>query len=89
MQYLAGIVTLVVVAVLTRYVGRALRSRPSWWYWVANAVVFLAAIALVFESTLIRSDIAWTVGLGVGFGGIAGLRYGWKGLFSVGPGSGA
>jgi hypothetical protein len=89
MQYLAGIVTLVVVAALTRFVGMSLRARPDWWYWTATAVVFVAAVGLVFVSTLIGSDTLWGVALGLGFGGVAGLRYGWKDLFRVRPGSGA
>ncbi len=29
------------------------------------------------------SDALWGVGLGFGFGGLSGLRYGYRGLFSV------
>jgi uncharacterized protein YebE (UPF0316 family) len=89
MQYLAGIVTLLAVAALSRFVGRALRGRPDWWYWTVTAVVFVVAVGLVFVSNLVGSDILWACALGFGFGGIAGLRYGWKDLFSAGRGSGA
>jgi len=34
-------------------------------------------------STLWSDRILWGVGLGLGFGGIAGLRYGVKDLFTV------
>jgi drug/metabolite transporter (DMT)-like permease len=85
MTVFAGLVTLVVAAFAARLVGRALRPRASWWFWTANVLVFVAAVGLVLASTLTANDVLWGIGLGLGCGGLAGLRYGWKGLFSVGP----
>jgi Na+/proline symporter len=80
---IAGAVALVVSVLLTRRVGRALRGRPRWLYWAANATVAVVALALLMASSIIPSRPLWGVGLGLGFGGLAGLRYGFKDLFSV------
>jgi hypothetical protein len=81
----AGTGTLVAATLVARLVGRALRTRPGWWYWAASAFILLVAVGLVLISTVLASDVLWGVGLGLGFGGLAGLRYGLKGLFEVRP----
>ena len=80
---LAGLATLVAATLVARLAGRALRNRPAWWYWAASAAVLLVAVGLILVSTVLSSDLLWGVGLGLGFGGLAGLRYGLKGLFEV------
>jgi drug/metabolite transporter (DMT)-like permease len=79
-----GVVVLVVTVLGARPLGRALRDRPAWWFWIANALVLVVALALAVFSTLISNDALWGVALGFGFGGLAGLRYGFKDLFRVG-----
>jgi uncharacterized membrane protein len=85
----AGVLVLVVAVVGSRLVGRALKTRPPAWYIVADAVVVLIALALIAASSMLVApgspvgDALYGVGLGFGFGGLAGLRYGYKGLFEV------
>jgi RsiW-degrading membrane proteinase PrsW (M82 family) len=86
----SGVIALVVVAIGARPVGRALKARPIAWYVAANALVFLLALAIVVASTMIAvpssaptSDALYGAGIGLGFGGLAGLRYGYKGLFET------
>jgi hypothetical protein len=86
----SGVIVLVVVAIGARPVGRALQTRPIAWYAAANAFVFLLALAIVVASTALAapssmatSDALYGAGLGIGFGGLAGLRYGYKGLFRL------
>lgn len=79
----AGGMTLVVAVLVARLVGRALKDRPRWWYWAANAFVTVVSLALLTASALLPSRPLWGVALGLGCGGLAGLRYGIKDLFSV------
>jgi prepilin-type N-terminal cleavage/methylation domain-containing protein len=84
-----GVVALLVAGVGSRAVGRLLKSRPAAWYFAANAVVFLAAVGLFALSSAphaagsVTSDAIYGLALGLGFGGLAGLRYGYKGLFEL------
>jgi len=85
----AGVLVLVAAVAGSRLVGRALRTRPPAWYVVADAVVVLVALALIAASSMLvtpgspAGDALYGVGLGFGFGGLAGLRYGYKGLFEL------
>lgn len=83
-RIVAGVGALVVAVLVARPLGRALEGRSSSWFWIANAVILIAAIVLAVVSALSRNDVLWGVALGIGFGGLAGLRYGRKGLFSAG-----
>lgn len=86
----AGVVVLAVAVIGARLVGRALRTRPSAWYVAADVIVVLVALALIAASSLLAQagspvgEALYGAGLGLGFGGLAGLRYGYKGLFEVG-----
>lgn len=85
--FVSGIVVLVVAAFGARPVGRALKARPSSWYLAASAAIFVVALLVFVISALPQSagtpvsDALEGVALGLGFGGLAGLRYGYKGLF--------
>jgi len=85
--FVSGIVALAVAAFGARPIGRALRVRPRIWYLVVSAAVLLLAVALFAYASLplpggsAVADALQGVALGLGFGGLAGLRYGYKGLF--------
>ncbi len=85
----SGVIALAVAAVGARLLGRALKDRSAAWYAAANVVAFAVAMGLVFASSIVApagspaSDALLGVGLGFGFGGLAGLRYGYKGLFEL------
>jgi hypothetical protein len=89
----AGVAALVAAVVTARLVGRALRGRRVWTYWAANALVLVVAIAVLFASVALAggapsdaADALWGIGLGLGFGGLAGLRYGFRDMFTAGVG---
>jgi hypothetical protein len=90
----SGVISLIVVTLIARPVGRALKARPAAWYIAASVVVFVAALALILASLTLApngspaSDALMGVALGFGFGGLAGLRYGYKGLFEIAAGKG-
>jgi hypothetical protein len=88
----SGVVALIVATLGARSVGRLLKTRPAAWYFTASALVFVVAVAL-----FVVASLAWPAGvpaagalggvaLGLGFGGMAGLRYGYKGMFELGTG---
>jgi cytosine/uracil/thiamine/allantoin permease len=81
-----------VVAIIgLRPVGRMLKDRASWWYRGALALIVLVAVAVIGIAMDVARpgmplyDVLWGVGLGLGFGGLAGLRYGHDGLFAAPP----
>jgi hypothetical protein len=82
----SGIIVLVAATFGGRPYGRALQSRPYWWFLGANAFVILIATAFVFIAstpdafTASTSGVLYGVALGIGFGGPSGLRLGYKGL---------
>jgi hypothetical protein len=85
-----GVIALVVAVIGARPVGRALKVRPIPWFVGANVLIVLVALATIVASSMTASplntttsDALYGVGLGLGFGGLAGLRYGYKGLFEV------
>jgi len=85
-----GVIALVVAVIGARPVGRALKARPITWFAAANVLVVLISLAIIVASSMIAvplsastSDALYGLGLGLGFGGLAGLRYGYKGLFAV------
>jgi len=91
----SGVIALVVAALGARPVGRALRVRSMAWYVVANALVLALALAIIVASTLmavpsstVTTDVVYGLGVGLGFGGLSGLRYGYKGVFENGAGKG-
>lgn len=92
---LSGVVVTVVAIIGLRPVGRMLKGRASWWYLGALAATVLVAMAVIGVSMSaaqqgsVVSDALWGVGLGLGFGGLAGLRYGHDGLFATGAASSA
>jgi type II secretory pathway pseudopilin PulG len=86
---LGGVGSLVATAFLGRAVGRVLRPQASVWYWIANAVVLLAALGLMAFATLHNSDLYFGIALGFGFGGLSGLRQGCRGLVIPRPAAAA
>lgn len=80
--FVGGVGTLIATAWAARLLGRAMHGRSSLLFWAANAVILIAAVGLVVLSTTSMSgtagDLAWGAALGLGFGGLAGLRNGWK-----------
>lgn len=85
----SGIVALVAAALVARPVGRALKARPFAWFIGSCVAVVLVAVGLMAAAIVVAapdrtaSDLLQGVGLGLGFGGLSGLRYGYKGLFEV------
>jgi protein-S-isoprenylcysteine O-methyltransferase Ste14 len=90
--FATGVVALVVAGFGARAVGRLLKSRPAAWYAAASVAVFVVAVALFVLSSAslptrtVTADAVQGLALGLGFGGMAGLRYGYKGLFELGQG---
>ena len=80
---LGGVGALVVTALAGRALGRVMRGHSAALYWTSNALILIVAMALVACSTVAASDLLFGLGLGLGFGGLAGLRYGWRGLFTL------
>lgn len=85
----SGVISLIAVTLIARPVGRALKARPATWYIGVSVGVFIVALALILASLTMApngspaSDALMGVALGLGFGGLAGLRYGYKGLFEI------
>lgn len=71
-----GIVAFVIAAVVARPVGRRLRSAPAWVRTLAAVLVIAAATAILVFASLGARDLLWGIGVGVGLGGVTGLRYG-------------
>lgn len=88
----SGVIALVATALATRSLGHALKARPVLWYRGSMAGAVVAAMGILFASAMVADpvtkDVLWGIGLGLGFGGLAGLRYGYKGLFEVTAGKG-
>jgi uncharacterized membrane protein YgdD (TMEM256/DUF423 family) len=84
-----GVIALAAAAFGARLVGRWLRVHPAKWYYGALVATALVAVALLFVSIAVKTgdpgtgDALWGVGLGLGCGGLAGLRYGYKGMFEL------
>jgi RsiW-degrading membrane proteinase PrsW (M82 family) len=86
--FVSGVIALVVAVVGARPIGRALRSRKPVWYWAVSGLELVIAVAIFAVSFSSMpgspvSDALQGVALGFGFGSMAGLRYGYKGLFEV------
>jgi hypothetical protein len=87
----SGVIVLVAATFGGRPYGRALKRRPYWWYVGANVLVILFTVALIAFSPTLGSasastrDVLYGVALGLGFGGPAGLRHGYKGLLPIDP----
>ena len=85
----SGIVALIAAAVGARPVGRALKGRPFAWFIASCAGIVVVALALMTMAVVIAPsnatarDLLQGIGLGLGFGGLSGLRYGYKGIFEV------
>ena len=85
----SGIVALVAAALGARPLGRALKRRPFAWFIASCIAVAVVGIALLMSGSVLAASSPTTgallqgVGLGVGFGGLSGMRYGYKGLFEV------
>jgi hypothetical protein len=82
----SGVAVLATATYACRFYGIRLKGRPFWVFVVINAVVIIAATALVALAFMpgtagtASSDVLFGCGLGLGFGGPSGLRYGYKGL---------
>jgi hypothetical protein len=95
----SGVIALVAAVLGSRPVGRALKRRPVAWYVAANVAVFLVGLTLIVVASVVDPVAAGSsglvrgllegAGLGLGFGGLAGMRYGYKGLFEVTTAGGA
>jgi hypothetical protein len=84
-----GVIALFAAVLGTRPVGHALKVRTARWYYIGLIAIALVATSILFVSVWVRpgdvatGDALWGVGLGLGFGGLAGLRYGYKGTFEL------
>lgn len=73
---IAGIGTFALAAFLFRPVGHGLKTRAPLWTWLVGVAIAVAAMALLAVGSIRQIDWLWGVGLGLGFGGLSGLRYG-------------
>ncbi len=73
---LAGIVAFGVAALALRPVGHRLKAQHGVWTWVVGVVVVLIAAAVLWAGTAPGLSVLWGVGIGIGLGGLSGLRYG-------------
>lgn len=80
---IAGVVAFVVAAALARPVGRALSRFGTWAQVAAGILIVAGATAVAAYGLLPGNDVWWGVGLGAGFGGLSGLRYGRGTLFDL------
>lgn len=79
----AGVVAFLVAAFLARYAGRMLTRRGTWALVAGGVVIVSIATALAWWGLSIGSDTWWWIALGLGFGGLTGLRYGHGTLLDV------
>ena len=77
-----GIVVFVIAALALRPVGRLLKEQVVW-TWAVGIVVFLVAIAMLVLGQTKGPDWLWGAGIGLGLGGLSGLRYGEGTLLSM------
>lgn len=56
--------------------GERLRGKPARTYWMANAVVMVVGMALVFVDFLLGMGWLFVAGIAVMGGGVTGLKYG-------------
>lgn len=80
---IAGVVAFVASAALARPVGRALKGVGAWAQVLVGILVVTVATALAAYGLMPGNDVWWGVGLGLGFGGLSGLRYGRGTLFDL------
>jgi len=80
---IAGVVAFVASAFLARYLGRILTRRGTWALVAGGVVIVAIATALAWWGLSIGSDVWWWIALGLGFGGLTGLRYGHGTLFDL------
>jgi len=80
---IAGVVAFVVAASVARPAGRALKHVGTWALIVTGVLVVAAATAVATYGLMPGNDVWWGVGLGFGFGGLSGLRYGRGTLFDL------
>jgi len=73
---IAGVVAFVASAFSARYLGRMLTRRGTWALVAGGVVILAIATALAWWGLSIGSDVWWWIALGLGFGGLTGLRYG-------------
>jgi hypothetical protein len=80
MELVPRLVSAVAAAAIAGFAGYragvALRVRPGWWYWAANAGVTLLGIAVTIAGLMTANELVWWFGLGVIAGGLTGLKYG-------------
>jgi hypothetical protein len=90
----SGVIALVAAALGLRPFGRFLRTRPVSWYLAAMVATGVVAMVVMLASAYAvppltdLSDALFGLGVGFGFGGLAGIRYGYKGLFEIATGKG-
>jgi uncharacterized protein YjeT (DUF2065 family) len=86
----AGVVAFIAAAALARSLARALKRYGTRALVAAGVVIVIAATALAWWGLSTNGDVLWGVALGIGFGGLSGLRYGNGTLFDLlghGPGT--
>ena len=76
MLYAVGVVVLVAAVAAGLPAGRALRSRKSRDYWIANALVVLITVVVTALGTTLKVPYVTAGGIGLGFGLITGMKYG-------------
>lgn len=73
---IGGIVAFVIAAVVARPVGRRLQGSPAWIRTFVAVLVIVGATAILVFASLGARDLLWGIGVGIGLGGVTGLRYG-------------
>jgi len=79
----AGVVAFIASAALARSLGLALKRFGTRALVAAGVVIVAAATALAWWGVSAANDVVWGVALGIGFGGLSGLRYGNGTLFDL------
>jgi hypothetical protein len=80
---IAGVAAFVAAAYSSRPAGRAVKRIGLWAQVMAGVLIVLVATAVAAYGLLPGNDVWWGVGLGLGFGGLSGLRYGQGTLFDL------
>jgi hypothetical protein len=80
MDIIVIIAASIVAAGLTGYVGFrvgvALRTRPDWWYWVANGIAIVLGTAVIAVGYIALAEALKAAGLAIIVGGLTGMKYG-------------
>jgi len=63
-------------AALGFVLGKPLRTRPAWWFWVTGVLILILGVGVTFLGLQGDLDALFVAGVGFMGGGFTGLKYG-------------